>query len=101
MGKFPAWNNLKHFNYVSTVSFTDGQSFYDILKVIQMLSFAVLSSLTKLLGLVHTSMYCAAPSSKLISYTLHSSISMLPNINWSKVYDQSASYLSSKSYQRL
>ena len=33
MCKFPAWNNLKHFNHVSTISFTDGQSFYDILKV--------------------------------------------------------------------
>ena len=33
MHKFPAWNNLKHFNHVSTISFTDGQSFYDILKV--------------------------------------------------------------------
>lgn len=33
MRQFPSWNNLKHFNYVSTISFTDGQSFYDILKV--------------------------------------------------------------------
>ncbi|PPQ86075.1 hypothetical protein CVT25_003329, partial [Psilocybe cyanescens] len=34
MSKFPYWNNLKHFNHVATVSFTDGQSFYDILKCI-------------------------------------------------------------------
>ena len=33
MRKFPTWNNLKHFNHISTISFTDGQSFYDILKV--------------------------------------------------------------------
>ena len=39
MRKFPAWNNLKHFNHVSTISFTDGQSFYDILKVNCMSSF--------------------------------------------------------------
>jgi hypothetical protein len=39
MCKFPAWNNLKHFNHVSTISFTDGQSFYDILKVNRMFSF--------------------------------------------------------------
>ncbi|PPQ86474.1 hypothetical protein CVT25_008073 [Psilocybe cyanescens] len=32
MSKFPYWNNLKHFNHVATVSFTDRQSFYDILK---------------------------------------------------------------------
>ena len=33
MRDFPSWSSLKHFNYVATVSFTDGQSFYDILKV--------------------------------------------------------------------
>ena len=33
MREFPSWNSLKHFNHVSTISFTDGQSFYDILKV--------------------------------------------------------------------
>jgi hypothetical protein len=27
MRKFPAWNNLKHFNHISTISFTNGQSF--------------------------------------------------------------------------
>ncbi|KAJ7221503.1 hypothetical protein GGX14DRAFT_669953 [Mycena pura] len=34
MKAFPRWANLKHFNQVSTVHFTDGQSFYDILKCI-------------------------------------------------------------------
>jgi len=33
MSNFPSWNSLKHFNHVATISFTDGQSFYDILKV--------------------------------------------------------------------
>ncbi|KAJ7125922.1 hypothetical protein C8R44DRAFT_702274 [Mycena epipterygia] len=34
MRRFPRWPNLKHFNEVTTVHFTDGQSFYDILKCI-------------------------------------------------------------------
>ncbi|KAJ7617483.1 hypothetical protein DFH06DRAFT_1062143 [Mycena polygramma] len=34
MRRFPRWANLKHFNQVTTVHFTDGQSFYDILKCI-------------------------------------------------------------------
>ncbi|KAJ7119998.1 hypothetical protein C8R46DRAFT_1149767 [Mycena filopes] len=34
MRRFPRWANLKHFNHVTTVHFTDGQSFYDILKCI-------------------------------------------------------------------
>ena len=33
MGVFPRWNGLKHFYNVTTIKFTDGQSFYDILKV--------------------------------------------------------------------
>ncbi len=33
MAAFPRWNGLKHFNAVTTIKFTDGQSFYDILKV--------------------------------------------------------------------
>jgi hypothetical protein len=33
MRKFPPWSNLKHFNHVTTIKFTDGQTFYDILKV--------------------------------------------------------------------
>ncbi|KAJ7209303.1 hypothetical protein GGX14DRAFT_535100 [Mycena pura] len=34
MRHFPRWPNLKHFNKVTTVHFTDGQSYYDILKCI-------------------------------------------------------------------
>ncbi|KDR66778.1 hypothetical protein GALMADRAFT_147642 [Galerina marginata CBS 339.88] len=34
MAIFPRWNNLKHFNHVTTTHFTDGQAFYDILKCI-------------------------------------------------------------------
>lgn len=33
MAFFPRWSNLKHFNNVTTTHFTDGQAFYDILKV--------------------------------------------------------------------
>jgi hypothetical protein len=33
MMMFPRWSNLKHFNNVTTTHFTDGQAFYDILKV--------------------------------------------------------------------
>ncbi|KAJ7347985.1 hypothetical protein DFH08DRAFT_867079 [Mycena albidolilacea] len=32
MRKFARWPGLKHFNEVTTIRFTDGQSFYDILK---------------------------------------------------------------------
>ena len=35
MAKFPRWSRLKHFNSVTTTRFTDGNAFYDILKVIQ------------------------------------------------------------------
>ncbi|KAK6974980.1 hypothetical protein R3P38DRAFT_3335293 [Favolaschia claudopus] len=34
MRKFPRWHNLKHFNAVTTAHFTDGQSFYDILRCV-------------------------------------------------------------------
>ncbi|KAJ7204211.1 hypothetical protein C8J57DRAFT_1454650 [Mycena rebaudengoi] len=34
MRGFPRWPNLKHFNEVTTIHFTDGQSFYDILKCV-------------------------------------------------------------------
>ena len=33
MAKFPRWSHLKHFNSVTTTRFTDGNAFYDILKV--------------------------------------------------------------------
>ena len=33
MAKFPRWNHLKHFNSITTTRFTDGNAFYDILKV--------------------------------------------------------------------
>ena len=33
MAKFPRWSRLKHFNSVTTTKFTDGNTFYDILKV--------------------------------------------------------------------
>jgi hypothetical protein len=33
MKKFPRWSGLKHFNTVTTIKFTDGQSYLDILKV--------------------------------------------------------------------
>jgi hypothetical protein len=33
MAKFPRWSGMKHFNAVSTTEFSDGQAFYDILKV--------------------------------------------------------------------
>ncbi len=35
MAAFPRWNGIKHFNAVTTIKFTDGQSFYDILKARQ------------------------------------------------------------------
>jgi hypothetical protein len=33
MKNFPRWRNLKHFNDVATVDFSDGQAFVDIMKV--------------------------------------------------------------------
>lgn len=38
MANFPRWNHLKHFNSVTTTRFTDGNAFYDILKVYGMIS---------------------------------------------------------------
>ncbi|KAJ7084993.1 hypothetical protein C8R44DRAFT_753060 [Mycena epipterygia] len=34
MQKFSRWSGLKHFNQVTTIHFTDGQTFYDILKIL-------------------------------------------------------------------
>ncbi|KAJ7114378.1 hypothetical protein C8R44DRAFT_630272 [Mycena epipterygia] len=34
MRRFPRWPDLKHFDEVTTTHFTDGQSFYDILKCV-------------------------------------------------------------------
>lgn len=33
MKHFPRWRGLKHFNEVTTIEYTDGQTFLDILKV--------------------------------------------------------------------
>lgn len=33
MRNLPRWRNLKHFNHVTTIEYTDGQTFLDILKV--------------------------------------------------------------------
>ena len=82
MCKFPAWNNLKHFNHISTISFTDGQSFYDILKVSHMSDS------------VHTPVHHAAASLKLTTHTLHSSLSMLLHNNWAAMHDKSAPQVS-------
>ena len=50
MGAFPRWNGLKHFYNVTTIKFTDGQSFYDILKVSIPLSTAKIQGLNNLLS---------------------------------------------------
>ena len=39
MADFSRWSDLKHFNNVTTTHFTDGQAFYDILKVLYALFF--------------------------------------------------------------
>ncbi|KAJ7826131.1 hypothetical protein B0H14DRAFT_2163033, partial [Mycena olivaceomarginata] len=51
MRQFPRWPNLKHFNQVTTVHFTDGQSFYDILK-------CILPSIVQLLPRNSTLIHC-------------------------------------------
>ena len=33
MAQFPRWSKLKHFPAVTTIKFSDGQGYYDILKV--------------------------------------------------------------------
>jgi len=38
MRRFPRWPNLKHFNQVTTVNYSDGQSFYDVLKASHLLA---------------------------------------------------------------
>jgi hypothetical protein len=45
MAKFPRWSDMKHFNAVSTTEFSDGQAFYDILKVSDQVSAEILSDL--------------------------------------------------------
>ena len=87
MRKFPSWNSLKHFNHVSTVSFTDGQSFYDILKVGS--SLFIQDTLELFCISVHTFMYRAVASSKFTTDTLYSSLSVLSDSDWAAVHDRS------------
>jgi hypothetical protein len=85
MHNFPFWNGLKHFDHVTTMPFTDGQSFYDILKV--SFSTQILEDRPILTpNVVHTSMHCAASASELGTHPLYPSLSMLSHNDWAKMY---------------
>jgi hypothetical protein len=85
MADFPRWSDLKHFNNVTTTHFTDGQAFYDILKV----SFFFFASrqVVKFTFLVHSALYCGFPSEKLGLSTLHPCLPPVSNPCWPSVHD--------------
>ena len=87
MGAFPRWNGLKHFYNVTTIKFTDGQSFYDILKVSFFITCAAEAKLKCLIAEVYSSMYCWFASQRFRTCPLHSCIPMLSNPYWLALHD--------------
>ena len=84
MAAFPRWQNLKHFNSVTTTQFTDGQAFYDILKV---LAAYVWLAFFWLLMAVYSAMYRWFSSEKLGPSPLHPSLPVFSNPGWPTMYD--------------
>jgi hypothetical protein len=84
---FPRWRSLKHFNNVTTTHFTDGQAFYDILKVCIIFLARPLPTIIKFTLLVHSSMHRGFPSKKLSHGTLHPCLSLFSNTSWPPVHD--------------
>jgi hypothetical protein len=60
MAIFPRWSGLKHFNAVTTTHFTDGQAFYDILKVCA--NHYTIHQVIIYMFLVHSAMHRGFPS---------------------------------------
>jgi len=86
MAIFSRWSNLKHFNNVTTTHFTDGQAFYDILKV--RTDFVAAQQVVKFALLVHSSMYRGFPSKKIGPSTLHPCLSTVSNTRWPPLHDR-------------
>ena len=85
MADFPWWSDLKHFNNVTTTHFTDGQAFYDILKVCT--CFFASWQVVKFTFLVHSALYCGFSSEKLGLSTLHPRLPPVLNPCWPLVHD--------------
>ena len=62
MAKFSRWSGLKHFNAVTTTHFTDGQAFYDILKVRANPSHYASHQVFIFMFLVHSALHRGFPS---------------------------------------
>jgi hypothetical protein len=100
MGAFPRWNGLKHFYNVTTIKFTDGQSFYDILKVSLFLYFAARPG-QSLTFTVYHSLYCWLASQELNLNSLYPSISILSNPCRLALYDRESHKADQICTQRL
>ena len=86
MAIFPRWSNLKHFNNVTTTHFTDGQAFYDILKVRP--NFVVAKQVIKFTLLVHSSMRRGFPSQEIGPGSLHPCLYTVSNTCWPPLHDR-------------
>jgi hypothetical protein len=71
MREFSRWPGLKHFNQVTTVPFKDGQSFFDILKVWDLVCFQIIYWILT----VHPTVCRGDPSTKQCSNPLSPCIS--------------------------
>lgn len=101
MAQFPRWNRLKHFNSVTTSRFTDGNAFYDILKVRRM-SFELISMPMMTLGtLVHYSLYRGLSPEGFRSSTLHSRLCYVPDSCWPDVHDRESPRVTAECTQGL
>lgn len=94
MAIFPRWPDLKHFNSVTTTHFTDGQSFYDILKVRLML-WQTRFKANEFMVLVHFAVHCGLSSKKLRPGALYTCLPPFQNTCWSAMYDRKSARASS------
>ena len=97
MAIFPRWNHLKHFNSVSTTKFTDGNAFFDILKV----RGTIFEFITMLIILVHYPMYCGFSPKKFLPCTLHSGLCYISDPCWPDMHDRITSGVSAECSQGL
>lgn len=82
---FPRWSGLKHFNHVTTTHFTDGQAFYDILKVCN--KFLTSQQDIEFPLVVHSAMHRGFPSKKFGTSALHPCLSPFSNTCWPSMHD--------------
>ena len=99
MAIFPRWSNLKHFNNVTTTHFTDGQAFYDILKVRP--NFVVAKQVIKFTLLVHSSMRRGFPSQEIGPGSLHPCLYTVSNTCWPPLHDRKSIKMASTSLVSL